>query len=76
MKGFAGGDVVNSLDQYSPFRPVPWPTEELLMNPALATPLLTEPGFAAIACTPALLVRVKGLVYRIEFVVGVVPSSV
>src|SRR5580700_2566507 len=49
-----------TLDQYDPCSPVPVPMAELSTNPTLATPLLTAPGWAAIACTLALVVKMKG----------------
>ena len=48
------------LAQYFPNKPIPVPMAELLMKPALATPLLTAPGWAAMACTLALVVKTKG----------------
>src|SRR5258708_3114854 len=58
--GLGGEPPVMELDQYSPSRPLPLPMVALLMNPALAMPLLIVPGFTAIACTAALFVKVNG----------------
>ncbi len=57
----AGGTkVINWLAKYWPNNPVPEPIDELLRKLALAIPLLTAPALEAMACTPALLVSVKG----------------
>jgi hypothetical protein len=58
-----------------PGRPVPLPAAAVFTKDALATPLLTAPAGVAMACTTALLVRLKGPVYSRNWC-GSVPSSV
>jgi len=49
-----------TFDQYEPCSPVPVPMAELSTKPALAMPLLAAPGWAAMACTLALVVKTNG----------------
>ncbi len=47
-----------------------------IVNTVLVTRLLDKPVLVDIACSWALVEMTKGPVYRVELVVGVLPSSV
>ena len=53
-------DVV--FDQYWPSKPMPLPMAAVLMNVAVAAPLLAAPDFTAMAVTFSVVVTVNGAV--------------
>src|SRR5438874_1363346 len=69
------GFVLEWFEKYSPCRPVPLPTAELLKKLAVTTEL-TSFDNAATALTATLFVSTNGPVYKSELVVGVELSTV